>query len=289
MAVDDYQLVHRLGPALTADQEEHQQMPDVRLHRVVRAGRVDRVQGAVDRLGDDLALVEAADHGDLGQMLEDREEGHRREQGAPRRAGGRRLREGVRQLAGAVPLLAPVVQGGQVGPHVVGRAVQDLQPELLELLARVAEPAGHRQLHDVRDRVAGGEQRRLAAGRLRLLHDDPELVRARRRRPPRLLHQELGLHGRAARVLGRLGPPHPQPLPARRLADPAGPPRQLQRRGAREGLHALPAPLAPGLRAGQQLLRPPVVLGALHQVQDVQQSWSGPGMRMSSSSSRAKP
>jgi hypothetical protein len=85
------------------------------------------------------------------------------------------------------------------------------------------------------------------------------------------------VYGRAARVLRVLGPPHPQPLPARRLADPAGPLLQLQRRGAREGLHALPAQLARDLGAGQQLHRRAVVLGALHQVEDVQQVLVGAG------------
>lgn len=161
--------------------------------------------------------------------------------------------------------------------HVRRGAVQDLQPELLELFLLVLKPAGHRQLDDVRDRVTGGEQCRLTAGVLRLLHDDPEVVRAPRRRPPRLLHQELGVHRRAARVLRCLRAPHPQPLPARCLADPARPLLELQCRRAREGLHALPAQLARRLRAGQQLLRGPVVLRVLHHVQDVQQILVGAG------------
>lgn len=271
MAVHVHQLVHGLSPALAADQEEHQQVAHVSQHRVVGAGRVHRVERAVDRLGDDLALVEAADQVHLGEVLEDREEGHGGQQGALRGAGRRGLREGVRHLARAVPLLAPVVQGRQMRAHVGRRTVQDLQPERLELRPGVGESAGHRQLDDVRDRVTGGEQGRLAACRPRLLHDDPELVGPRRRRPPRLLDQELRVHRSAARVLGLLGPPHPQPLPARRLADPARTLLQLKGRGAGEGLNPLPARLARDLRARQELRGRLVLLRALHQVQDVQE------------------
>lgn len=276
MAVDVDELAHGLGPALGADQEEDQQMADMGQHGVVRPRRVRREQGTVDRLGDDLALVEALHQVHLGQVLEDREERHGREERPLRGAGGRRLGEGVRQLPRAVPLLAPVVQGREVGAHVRRVPVQDLQPELLELLTGVRQPARHRQLDDVRDRVTGGQQCRVAARRSGLLHDDPEVVRARCRRPPRLLHQELRVHRRATRVLGRLGAPHPQPLPARRLAHPAGPLRQLQCRRTREGLHPLPPDLADRLRTGQQLLRRPVVLGTLHHVQHVQQILVGP-------------
>lgn len=99
MAVDVDQLGHRLRPAFAADQEADQEVADVGEHRVVGAGRVDRVEGAVDRLGDDLALVEAADQVHLGEVLEDGEEGHRGQEGTLGRPGRRRLREGVRHLA----------------------------------------------------------------------------------------------------------------------------------------------------------------------------------------------
>ncbi|CAM5243634.1 hypothetical protein SALBM311S_01352 [Streptomyces alboniger] len=85
------------------------------------------------------------------------------------------------------------------------------------------------------------------------------------------------MHRRAARVLGRLRPPHPQPLPARCLTDPAGPLPQLQGRGAGEGLHTLPAQLALRLGAGQELGGRRVVLTALHHVQDVHEVLVGAG------------
>lgn len=80
MAVDVDELAHGLGPALGADQEEDQQMADMGQHGVVRPRRVRREQGTVDRLGDDLALVEALHQVHLGQVLEDREERHGREE-----------------------------------------------------------------------------------------------------------------------------------------------------------------------------------------------------------------
>ena len=152
-------------------------------------------------------------------------------------------------------------------------AVDHLRPQLVELLVGVAESAGHGQFDDVRDRVAGCEQRRLAADRTGLLQDDPEVVRARAAEdrhacctrnsactcaPP----ASFGDSARQARSHA--------PADARLLL-------QLQRRRSGEGLHALPAQLALLLGAGEQLGRGPPVLGALHDVEHVQEVLVGAG------------
>ena len=74
---------------------------------------------------------------------------------------------------------------------------------------------------------------------------------------PRLLHQELRVHRRAARVLRAPRPARPAATtpPCARLL------RQLQRGRAREGLHPLPAQLALLRRAGEQLGRRPASPG----------------------------
>ncbi len=97
------------------------------------------------------------------------------------------------------------------------------------------------------------------------------------------------MHRRAARVLGASArhtrshcPPGVSPTPPGRC-------RSSSDAAPAEGPHPLPAPLTLRLRTGEELLRAPVVLRALHQVQDVQQVLVGARMRMSSSSSRAKP
>ncbi len=272
MAVDPDQLVHGLRPALHVDQEEHQQMPYVREHRVVGAGRVHREHRALDRLRHHLAAVEALHEVDLRQVLVHREQRQRGEQGALRGAGGGGRRERLRVLARAVPPLAVEVQRRDVRAHVRRGPVDDLRPELVELLRGVAEAPGHRQLHDVRDGVARRQQGRPAADRTGLLKDDPEVVAPRRRGPPRLLHQELRVHRRPARVLRGLRAPGPQP----RAAD-AGPLRQLQRGRAGERLHPLPAQLALLRRTGQQLGRGLPLLGALDHVEHVEQVLVGAG------------
>ncbi len=266
-----HQLVHGLRPALAPHQEPDQQMAHVRQHRVVRAGRVHRVQRALHRLRHHLRTEEVLHQDHVRHVLVHREQRQRGEQRAARGARRGRRREVVGLLARTVPLLAPVVQRRQVRPHVRGRPVDHLRPHLVELFGPVAQAARHRQLRDVRDGVARGEQRRLLGDLQRLLQDDPEVVAPGRRGPPRLLHQELGVHRRPARVLRRVRPPGPQPRPA-----DARPLPELQGGRARERLHALPAHLAVLAGPGEQLRGRLPVLGGLHDVQHVEQVLVGP-------------
>lgn len=243
-------------------------------HRVVRAGGLHSEERAVDRLGDDLALVEAAHQIDVGQVLVQREEGERGEERAARGARGGGLGEGEGELARAVPLLAPVPQAREVGAHVARRRVEDLEPELLEVVLGVPEAAGHGEMRDVGDRVAGGQERRVLAGRPGLLQDDPPLVGlgVTARVPPGLLDQELREHLRPARVLGFLGTPRVEPSGS----EPRGL-SELQGGGAGDRLHTLPALLALPARAGEELLGGGEVLVALDHRHHVQQVLVGAG------------
>ncbi len=238
----------------------------MREHRVVGAGGVDGEHRALDRLGHHLAPVEPLHQIDLGQVLVHREQRKRGQQRALRGAGRGRGREAVGLLARTVPLLAPEVQRRDVRAHVGRCPVDDLRPEPVELLVGVAQSAGDGQLHQIRDGIARRQQGRLGGHRAGLLQNDPEVVRAGRRRAPRLLDQELRVDGRGARVLRRLGTPLAQPRPAH-----ARLPHQLQRGGPGERLHPLPPHLAVLRRPGQQLGRRPPLLRVLDDVEHVEE------------------
>lgn len=154
------------------------------------------------------------------------------------------------------------------------RRVEDLEPELLEVVLGVTEAAGHGEMRDVGDRVPGGQERRVLAGRPGLLQDDPPLVGLglTARVPPGLLDQELREHLCPARVLGLLGTPRVEPSGS----EPRGL-RQLQGGGAGDRLHALPALLGLLARAGEELLGGGEVLVALDHRHHVQQVLVGAG------------
>ncbi|PBC84747.1 hypothetical protein BX261_4743 [Streptomyces sp. 2321.6] len=171
--------------------------------------------------------------------------------------------------------------------HVLRGALGDLRPQLFVVGGAVAQATGDGQLGDVRDRAAGRQQGRLPADRTGLFEDHAEVLRARVAQ--RLDHQELGVCLGAARVLGRLRTPGAQP-------DSAGPPAvavprgrpatlllrrllrgQLERRGAGQRLHPLPASL-PVVAGGLQQRggRAPVVCPA-HLLQRIGQFLVGAG------------